>query len=339
MSSSQEQQQLLDHFGKSGVQPTKEEMDWMLAAHRKGYCTQEVMDKLDFVEANCISVANLEKYVQQHKQQAATITNMWDSHAKYHPMMAKGLLNALNAASVTHAHDYARHELQEKQTEKALVEEVHRSAKSSDCSDDDQFINRDECNMVNEDRVLGAGNGLKSKIEKAKQRKDASEKMKHEVQATLEKQSPEILKSVAPDVISTALQYDNLFDALNPNTMRSIDTAIAALRETIKTPRKEQPPSPHYPNVTDPSDPGFVIGLMKEAGNSKVQLDDFMKTLVAKKGSGATAKFAPLKGIDRMMVKVYEKYKWCVNDPAEQVHFKVHCDLVCDFLTSKMCVC
>ena len=130
--------------------------------------------------------------------------------------------------------------------------------------------------------------------------------------------APSILESVAESIKKTSVDYTNLFRELDKKIMGEVSELVTKLTEKCDGAGKPlQPESKHYPGLLlkvpehplfDPKHPLFMIPLLKDAQNAKIRLDEFVKDM-AKGVSKVELKFAPLKSVERAMVKVYEKYE------------------------------
>jgi hypothetical protein len=129
------------------------------------------------------------------------------------------------------------------------------------------------------------------------------------VEGVLEKQAPLILEQVAVSIKRTAGEYDDVFERLHPDTMQEIREAVAALRPAdAAASKRSQPPSRFFPELQDQMNPLFLVGLFADALGEKVLLDAIAAEIAAACGDGAKAKPAPIKNIERAIVKVLEKY-------------------------------
>jgi len=164
--------------------------------------------------------------------------------------------------------------------------------------------------MYISDTVLGEGNGVQSRLTAIEERRSKAEANLKKVKQVLHDCAPVILEDVADSIKATGAAYTKLFGSLQKAVMAEVARLVQDLLSTAPGGGSEkvlQPKSKHYPLLSDPEDPLFMIALVKDAQFAKKLLDAFA-ALIVSKVFGSEAKFAPLKSVERGVVKVYEKY-------------------------------
>ena len=242
-----------------------------------------------------MDVHKLEKLIDQSVNQANSILKDYDSTGKMPAQLAKAFLNGIFAGTVAHLNEKKQRTLQLPPLQQLLNNEGNDDGQTPS-----YFI---------DDKYLGEGNGIRSRHAAIAKRKAKAENDLKETQEALPKCAPSILESVADSIKKTSAEYTNLFRKLDKNIMGEVSKLVEELKKKCDSAEKSfQPESKHYPDLFDPKHPLFMILLLKDAQNAKIRLDDFVKDL-AEDISGVELKFAPLKSVERAMVKVYEKYE------------------------------
>ncbi len=118
--------------------------------------------------------------------------------------------------------------------------------------------------------------------------------------------APDIMESVSKDVKTTGRAYDDVFRKLSRTTLNDIRRTVEALRLHIKTQGSEKTRQVLLQHQeVHPTDPLYLILLLEAALEGKTHLDALARHLVHDE-EGAQAKIAPVKCVERAIVKVYE---------------------------------
>ena len=251
---------------------------------------------LKLLHEHHVDAPKLKKLLDLNVNQADAILIEYERTKKMPAQLVKAFLNGVFSGTVAHSNEFAQRASQIPPLQ-ALLKNPGEGVGQTD----PRFIT---------DEYLGKGKGIQSRltsIEKLKSKAEGNLKM---LQDVLHERAPEMLESVADDIKKTGLKYTELFCKLDKGVMREVSNLISDLNE--KRPVGDdamalQPNSKHYPHLTNPRHPLFMIPLLKDAQEAKKRLDDFIKDIV--KGiNGADPKSAPLKSIERALAKVCEKY-------------------------------
>ena len=262
---------------------------------------------------NGLRASDLRKFVDGKKKQAENIVTAYrESNGEIvHPAVLKGTLNALNAASGTHSTNFKRFETMEAAIQKQI-------AAIGDDSWKKHFLVGDD--------VLGKGNGMASRLGNATASKDAAAAGLELVTAKLKKESPLILAGVAGDIKASAQKYAEAYATIDPGLLDTIDTALRTLiRADAADAGKAQPkPSSELYKDLSNDDTRFLIGLLDDALKAKPLLDALISKLV-ELVPGTKGLKAPIKDVERCLVKISEKYKGMVDQVTDMARGTVVC--------------
>ena len=228
-----------------------------------------------------------------------------------HPAVLKGTLNALNAASGTHSTNFKRFEIMEAAIQKQIA------------AIGDDFVK--QFSLVG-DNMLGEGNGLASRLGKATASKDAAAAGLEQVTAKLKKDSPLILAGVAGDIKASAQKYAEAYATIDPGLLDAIDTALRTLIHANAADAGKAQPKPSselYKDLPN-DDTRFLIGLLDDALKAKPLLDALISRLV-ELVPGTKGLKAPIKDVERCLVKISEKYKGMVDRVTDMARGTVVC--------------
>jgi hypothetical protein len=247
---------------------------------------------LEILHLHGVDSCKLEKLVDQTFNQADAILAEYKKSVEGgHPdrmpaQLAKAFLNGIFTATVTHLNDEKQRDAQEPPL-KTLV---------GDKNTPDHF---------KDDSYLGEGNGLQSRLASIEKLKFKAKSSLNETGKALETYAPRILESAAKTIKETGSDYTKEFSSLNKSVMKDVSVLVKSLGGVAG--KSCQPQSKHYPELSDNHDPLFMVAVLHDAKNAKKRLDEFVKDIVTGL-DGVERKCAPLKSVDRAMVKVFEKY-------------------------------
>jgi hypothetical protein len=250
---------------------------------------------LELLHEHRVDSHKLKKMLDLNVNQADAILDEYRLTGKMPAQLVKAFLNGVFSGTVAHSNEIAQRATQIPPLQKLL--DNRGEINNTDGKTDPRFIT---------DEYLGKDKGIQSRlalIEKLKSKAEDNLKM---LQDVLHECAPKMLESVADNIKETGLKYTELFCTLNKDVMREVSVLV---KEDLggEDAKSRQPISKHYPELTDPRNPLFMIPLIKDAQEAKKRLDDFVKDIVSGL-NGVEPKFAPLKSVERAMVKVYEKY-------------------------------
>jgi hypothetical protein len=233
----------------------------------------------------------LEKLIDQSVNQAGAMIAEYDRTQKMPVQLAKAFLGGVFSGSVVHTNERDQRDLQIG----PLLKIVQTGQIASYYIDDSD---------------LGKGNGVQSRLTAIEERRSKAEANLKKVKQVLHDCAPVILEDVADSIKATGAAYTKLFGSLQKDVMAEVARLVQDLLSTAPgggSAKALQPKSKYYPHLSDPEDPLFMIALLKDAQFAKKLLDAFA-ALIVSKVFGSEAKFAPLKSVERGVVKVYEKY-------------------------------
>ena len=242
---------------------------------------------IKFVRENDLKMKDLKKLVQSQKKQAEEIVSAYYKEGRVHPVLMKALLNGLNAAAGNHTANVARYGRMLTQMKATM-----------DAAPD----------WLKDDDYLGDNKGLESRLRIAEAEEEKSRQWLNRTEELLHDQGPNILKSIAKDIKTSAAAYAKAYDDVDKILLESVCTSLRNLEPQGPQSKKGQPrPSGAKFREMSSSDPEYLIGLLNEALLSKQLLDDLVDDLV-KDNDGAKGMKAPIKNVDRSMVKTFGKY-------------------------------
>ena len=258
--------------------------------------TPDEVESLTILRENAVDSTKLRKLVNASVGQADTLIREYNKTKSMPAAMAKAFLGAIFSALVTHTNEAKQRGVQIEPLQ-ILVDDpkLDRAYKESEYS-------------------LGE-NALKPRLALVQKLKSNADSNLREVDGILHSLGPAILEEVGPEIKKTSAEYAAAFERLDKAVMSKVEKVIRGLLSGApnKGAKKQgQPPSNEYPHLKDPKDPMFLIALLADARKEKMKLDDLARRLV-EGVEGARPKFAPLKSIERALVKVYEKYA-CLFD-------------------------
>ena len=242
---------------------------------------------LEILHLHGVDSRKLEKLIDQSVNQADAILKEYAGHPDRMPaQLAKAFLNGVFTATATHLNDEKQRDAQTPPL-KTLVDDKYTP---------DHFKG---------DSYLGKGNGLQSRLASIEKLKSKAKSSLNETGKALEMYAPRILESAAKSIKETGSDYTKEFSSLNKDVMKDVSVLVKSLGGVAG--KSCQPQSKHYPELSDNHDPLFMVALLHDAKNAKKRLDEFVEDIVTDLG-GVECKCAPLKSVDRAMVKVFEKY-------------------------------
>ncbi len=247
---------------------------------------------LEILHLHGVDSHKLEKLIDQSVNQADAILEEYakyveGGHANRMPaQLAKAFLNGVFTGTVAHLNDKEQRDLQ-----------------IPPLTD---LVNNDETpTSLRSDDYLGKGNGIDSRLASIMKLKFKAESSLNETRKALQTYAPCILDSVADSIKQTGSAYTELFLTLDKSVMEEVSDLVKSLGGVAG--KSCQPPSKHYPLLADKHNPLFMVSLLQDAMNAKKRLDAFVEDIVTGV-DGVERKRAPLKTVERAMVKVYEKY-------------------------------
>jgi hypothetical protein len=250
---------------------------------------------LEILRIHSVDSHKLEKLIDQSVNQADAILGEYakyaeGGHANRMPaQLAKAFLNGVFTGTVTHLNDKEQRDLQIP----PLIDLVN---------------NKQTPALLKSDDYLGEGNGIKSRLASIKKLQSKAQSNLNETRKALQTYAPCLMESVADSIKQTGSAYTELFLSLDKSVMEDVSVLVKSLGGVAE--KSCQPPSKHYPLLTDEDghNPLFMVPLLHDAKNAKKRLDAFVEDIVAGV-DGVERKRAPLKTVERAMVKVYEKYE------------------------------
>ena len=287
-----------------GMDGTHELKKLIELCHKHSMDANELEKLIELLHKHGMDAHKLEKLIDQSVNQADSIIKYYDDTNKIPAQLAKAFLNGIFAGTVAHLNETKQRKLQLPPLQQLLDNAGYGNGQTPD-----HFI---------DDGYLGEDNGIRSRHAGIAKRKDKAKKDLKETQDILPKCAPSILESVADSIKTTSVKYTKLFRGLDKDVMGEVSKVVKKLTEECDSAAKtSQPESKRYLDLFlkdpthplfDPKHPLFMIPLLKDAQNAKIRLDEFVKDM-AKGVSKVELKFAPLKSVERAMVKVYEKYE------------------------------
>ena len=247
---------------------------------------------LNMLHLHNVNSHKLVKLIDQSVNQADAIIQEYAEYAESgHPkrmpaQLAKAFLNGVFTAAITHLNDKEQRDSQIPPLENLLGNDGTPA-------------------YFKKDGYLGKGNGIESRLASIKELKSKAHNNLNETRKALQTFSPCILESVADSIKMTGSKYTEVFLSLDKSVMEEVSVLVKRLGGVAG--KSCQPPSKHYPHLTETYNPLFMVPLLKDAKIAKDRLDAFVDDLVTGV-HGAECKRAPLKSVDRAMVKAYEKY-------------------------------
>ncbi len=167
---------------------------------------------------------------------------------------------------------------------------------------------------LKDDDYLGTGNGIKSRLDSVSNLQSIAQKNLDETRNALQEYAPSILESLGDSIKETGSKYNKLFSSLDQSLMKDVADLVDCLQQKGDqkgdlAEKKLQPQSKHFPLLSDHHNPLFMIPLLHDAKIAKERLDAFVSDIMKRLPHGVEQKRAPLKSLERAMVKVYEKYR------------------------------
>jgi hypothetical protein len=251
---------------------------------------------LDMLHKFGVDSKKLAKLLDQSVNQAGAMIAEYDRTKKMPPQLAKAFLGGVFSGSVVHTNERDQRDLQIGPLQKIVQNPGEGKGQIPS-----YYIN---------DSALGKGNGVQSRLTAIEERRSKAEANLKKAKQALHDYAPIILEDVADSIKTTGAAYTKLFGSLQKTVMAEVARLVQDLLSTAPgggSAKALQPKSKHYPHLSDPEDPLFMIALLKDAQFAKTLLDAFA-ALIVSKVFGSEAKFAPLKSVERGVVKVYEKY-------------------------------
>jgi hypothetical protein len=254
--------------------------------------SEDDLNCLELLHEHRVDSCKLKKMLDQSVNQADAILREYAEYAEGGRMpaqLAKAFLNGVFSGTVAH--------LNEKKQRSLQIPPLRN------------LVNSKETHQIfMDDDYLGKGNGIKSRLASIEEMESKAISNFNETRKALQTYAPWILESVADSIKQTGSAYTELFLSLDKRVMRDVSDLVDSLQPKGDGAGKScQPPSKHYPLLVDTHSPLFMVPLLQDAKNAKERLDNFVDDIVAGM-SGVERKRAPLKSIERALVKVYEKY-------------------------------
>jgi hypothetical protein len=251
---------------------------------------------LEILRMHSVDSHKLEKLIGPSVNQADAILEEYANYAKIGhanripAQLAKAFLNGVFTGTAAHLNDKEQRESQVSSLTNLLGND----------ETDDRF---------KKDWYLGEGNGIESRLATITKLQFKAQSNLNETRKALQTYAPCILESVADSIQFTGTAYNELFFSLDKSVMKEVSDLVGSLQPEGGVAGKWcQPLSKHYPLLSDTRHPLFILPLLQDAKNAKKRLDDFVENIVAGV-HGAERKRAPLKSVERALVKVYQKYE------------------------------
>ena len=251
---------------------------------------------LDLLHQHGVDSHKLKKLIDQSVNQADSIIAEYERTKTMPALLAKAFINGVFSGTVTHTNERDQRAVQIQPLQQLVDNEGRGNGQTPSYFIDDSY--------------LGEGNGIQSRLASIQKRKAKAEANLKKVKHILHDSAPRILESVADSIKETGSKYNRLFSLLDKNVMKEVSDLVQGLLSTASdggVGKSLQPESKHYPHLSDRDSPLYMIPLLKDAQNAKKRLDAFVVDIV-KGVKGVEPKFAPLKSVERALVKVYEKY-------------------------------
>ncbi len=253
---------------------------------------------LNILHLHCVDSHKLAKLIDQSVvNQADAILAEYDKyvedgHANANRMpaqLAKAFLNGVFTGTAAHLND--------------------KEQRDSQIPPLTNLVNSKQTNRIFiDDGYLGKGNGIKSRLASIEKLQSKAQSNLNETRKAFQTYAPCILESVADSIKQTGSAYTELFLSLDRSVMEDVSVLVKSLLVGGVAGKSCQPPSKHYPLLSDTHSPLFMVPLLQDAKNAKNRLDEFVDDIVTGV-HGVERKRAPLKSLERALVKVYEKYE------------------------------
>ncbi len=257
--------------------------------------SEDDLNCLELLHEHRVDSCKLKKMLDQSVNQADAILREYAEYAKgdnanrMPAQLAKAFLNGVFTGTVAHLNEKKQRALQIPSLSKLLE-------------------NKETLDDFKDDDYLGEGNGIRSRLASIEELESKAKSNLNATRKALQTYAPCILDSVADSIKQTGSAYTELFLSLDKSAMKDVSDLVDSLQPKGGVAGKScQPPSKHYPLLSDTHSPLFMVPLLQDAKNAKERLDKFVDDIVAGM-SGVERKRAPLKSIERALVKVYEKY-------------------------------
>ena len=282
------------------------------------------MNSLTLDDHKCIEILHrhgvdshkLEKLLDQSVNQADTVLAQYDEYAKggdaerMPAQLAKAFLSGVFSGTVAH--------LNETELRALHIPPLEILVNNPETPDWQKY-----------DWSLGEGNGIKSRLASVVKMQSIAKKNLDETRNTLQKYAPCILESVGNSIKETGSAYNDLFSSLDQSLMKDVADLVDYLQPKGGLAEKKlQPQSKRYPHLSDHHDPLFMIPLLHDAKIAKERLDAFISDIMKRLPHGVEQKRAPLKSLERAMVKVYEKYRCNFSMLTDLARSTIVCDNV-----------
>ena len=160
---------------------------------------------------------------------------------------------------------------------------------------------------------------------------------------------PTVISEITPSLISTRSRYDVVYDQVLKNDAEALSQLgkQLALMNTSAGPDSTKPVQhlsssslneffgcDNEDDLPDSarSNPKFMLGLLRDAVETKSIFDAEMNRIGQELDGTVACKLAPLKGMERALVKVHEKYSGVYAELTDMVRATFLCDSVSDMV-------
>jgi hypothetical protein len=255
----------------------------------------------------------LAKLLDQSANQAAALIAEYERTGTLPAALAKAFLGGINSGTVAHTNERDQRALQIPALQ-ALVQNRGRGKGQTP----NKFI---------DDRYLGNGNGVRSRLTAIEARKTKAVANLEKVIRVAHDCYPGILEGIAPSVKDTCRQYAEVYDDLDKSVMAKVAAGVQDLKSSAPEngeAKLAQPKCAAYPELSDPGRPEFMIAMLKDALSEKSHLDAFVAEVVSDV-KGAVARLAPLKSLERAMSKVFEKHECRFDQLTDLARATIEC--------------
>ena len=160
---------------------------------------------------------------------------------------------------------------------------------------------------------------------------------------------PTVISEITPSLVSTRSRYDVVYDQVLKNDAEALSQLgkQLALMNTSAGPDSTKPVQhlsssslneffgcDNEDDLPDSarSNPKFMLGLLRDAVETKSIFDAEMNRIGQELDGTVACKLAPLKGMERALVKVHEKYSGVYAELTDMVRATFLCDSVSDMV-------